>query len=108
MRWIYSLLMMIVFLSSANGDNMTQINYLPPGGVVSNEKMAAAIAEIVLSSVYGQAEIKKELPLKVHLDNDEVWMISGTFNEPKGTLGGVAQILIRKRDGAVLGMIHGE
>jgi hypothetical protein len=37
-----------------------------------------------------------------------MWLISGTFNEATGSFGGVAEILINKRDGSVLGMIHGK
>ena len=33
---------------------------------------------------------------------------NGTFNEATGSFGSVAEILSNKRDGAVLGVIHGK
>lgn len=97
---------MAVLTQAVAGEDNERINYLPPAGVVHNEKIAIALAKTVLSSVYGQAQIKKQLPLKAHLSSSEIWLVSGTFNGGTSSAGGVANILIRKRDGAVVGMIH--
>ncbi len=106
MKRLYCLLLMGVLSQAVAGEYNEKINYLPPLGVVHNEKIAIALAKTVLSSVYGQAQIKKQLPLKANLSGSEIWIVSGTFNGPTNSSGGVAKILIRKRDGAVLGMIH--
>jgi hypothetical protein len=97
---------MAVLSQAAAGEDIAKINYMPPLGVVHDEKIAIALAKTVLSSVYGHAQIKKQLPLKAHLGSGEVWLVSGSFNGPANSEGGVVKILIRKKDGAVLGMIH--
>jgi hypothetical protein len=108
MRLLCSLFLVATLSANVRGDELSRIHYLPPAGVAKNEKIALDIAKIVLSSVYGEAQIKKQLPLTAKLINNEMWLISGTFNEATGSFGGVAEILINKRDGSILGMIHGK
>jgi hypothetical protein len=83
----------------------SRINYMPDEGIAKDAKTAIALANVTLTSVYGAAQIKQELPLRATLLPDGVWLVEGTLH-PKGANGGVATILIRKSDGAVLGMIH--
>lgn len=78
---------------------------MPEEGIAKDTKTAIALANVTLTSVYGAAQIKQELPLRAALLPDGVWLVEGTLH-PKGANGGVATILIRKSDGAVLGMIH--
>lgn len=108
MKIIFGFFLMIAFSANAKANDLSRINYLPSDGVVKNSEIAISLAKITLISVYGDSQIKKQLPLNARLINHETWLISGTFNEPSGSLGGVAEILLRKRDGAVLGMIHGK
>lgn len=108
MKWIISIFLTLATLSTAHCEETKYINYLPPDGIVKDEKMALTLAEIVLISVYGSELIKKELPLKAKLINGKIWLVSGSFNAPADSFGGVAEIRIRKKDGAVLGMIHGK
>lgn len=97
---------MAVLSQAVAGEEHEKITYLPARGVVHDNKIAIALAKTVLSSVYGQAQIKKQLPLKANLNGSGIWLVSGTFNGTTSSAGGVAKILIRRTDGAVLGMIH--
>lgn len=78
--------------------------FLPENGCVPDEKTALAIAEAVLLPVYGET-LEDDRPLRAHLMSDSVWVVIGTI--PEGVLGGVVYIEIAKRDGRILGMIHG-
>ncbi|HEX8613023.1 MAG TPA: NTF2 fold immunity protein [Telluria sp.] len=95
-------------MSTCLANDFSDVNYLPPGGVAADAKTASQLAEIVLKSVYGNKQIDAQLPLTAVLMENGVWQITGTFNLPPGSFGGVATILIRKKDGAVIGMIHGK
>ena len=56
--------------------------------------------------VYGKS-IFEQRPFKAELIGDSVWNVVGTFQN-KNTLGGVASVVIRKRDGSILEMTHGQ
>jgi hypothetical protein len=82
----------------------------PPNGYVPDEKTAVAVAEAVLSPVYGSKHIKHERPFKAALNNG-VWRVSGTLNcgkLPAGTIcvGGTAVVEIQKSDGRIISMVH--
>ena len=51
--------------------------YRPAKGFVPDEATAKAIAEAVLSPIYGNALVAKEKPLYAHLEKG-VWQIQGT------------------------------
>ena len=71
--------------------------------IVPNEQTAVAIAVAVLSNIYGAEHIEREASYNA-TEHDGFWYVSGTL--PKGKIGGVAHIKIRKKDGAVMGYIH--
>ena len=75
-------------------------------GIIPNAKAAVDLAKIILNYHYGEEDINEEKPLDVELVNNRVWYISGSL--PEDAVGGVAEILIQKSDGKVLGMIHGK
>ncbi len=78
----------------------------PKDGYVAKERTAIRIAEAVLSDIYGDEQLKLELPLTARLEND-VWIVTGTF--PKGNYyGGVASISIEKDSGCILSVSHGK
>lgn len=77
--------------------------FQPKGGVVRDAKTAEAVALAYLTPVYGEAKIRREMPLRATVSN-EVWTVNGTL--PRGSLGGTAQILICQRNGTVLSIIH--
>jgi hypothetical protein len=85
--------------------NINQVDFMPPEGVVPNEKVAISIAKSVLSSFYGEATIDRQQPLKATLLDENKWLVSGTSNSSAGKKGGVAYIVIMKSDGRVIGMI---
>ncbi len=103
------LLVTICIMPSMGGAmDWSNITNLPSGGVVRDEAIAVSIAEVILVSVYGADSIKRQMPLKAELERNEIWLVSGTFPSNSNTKGGIAYIRIRKKDGAVLGMIHGK
>lgn len=81
-------------------------NRLPEKGVLTTEESAIKVAETILVNVYGE-KVLEERPFKAKLEGD-VWIISGTFHCPKGSVckGGVAHIEINKKDGKVKSVIR--
>jgi hypothetical protein len=78
----------------------------PKDGYVAKERTAVRIAEAVLGDIYGDAQIRFELPLTAKLEN-EVWTVTGTLPATKGYYkGGVATILISKDSGCILSVSH--
>jgi hypothetical protein len=83
--------------------NNPNSSYFPKDGFVSNKEIAIKIAEPVLFNIYGEKNILKQKPYQVHLI-DSVWVINGTI--PEDMVGGNFWILINKRDGKILRVIH--
>lgn len=86
-------------------------------GFVPNKETAAKIAVAVWSPIYGEEAINNETPYRVKLIEDSIWIVEGSFIGEKdlrhllfkdAILGGTAYVEIRKSDGKVLRMIHGE
>ncbi len=80
-------------------------NYQPKDGYVPDAATAIAIAQAVWGPIYGKEHITHEKPFKATLHNG-VWRVEGSL--PKGYLGGVAVAEISKKDGRILGVIHGK
>jgi hypothetical protein len=78
----------------------------PPNGFVPNAETAIRIAEAVWIPIYGEKQIESEKPFKATL-RDDVWIVTGT-DLPEGSLGGVAEAHISKRDGCILRVTHGQ
>jgi len=79
--------------------------YRPKEGYVPDAKTAVRIAEAILIPIYGDEQIKSELPLTAIL-KDNVWTVTGSL--PPGMAGGVAEVRISKMTGEILGVIHGK
>lgn len=75
-------------------------NYVP------TERVACQIAEIILTPIYGEDNIKKQKPFKATLVRDSVWVVVGVQKEIE--IGGVAHIEIQKRDCKILKVTHGK
>lgn len=75
----------------------------PKAGVIATSKVATAVAFSYLVPIYGEAVIRRELPLRASLA-DGVWTVDGTL--PQGSIGGTAHILLCQRNGTVLSIIH--
>ena len=77
---------------------------LPKYGHINDHKKAIKIAEKNWFKIYGKNKIISERPYQVELLNNKYWIVCGTL--PKGYKGGTAVIIIRKKDGQVLGIWH--
>lgn len=80
--------------------------YQPSRGIISTPRMAAHIAEIYLTAIYGSDLIRRELPLKVSIDR-EIWHITGK-DLGANVVGGVAEIDLCQATGQVLRVVHGK
>ena len=83
----------------------TSDNYRPHTGYVPNPETAVQIAEAVLLPIYGKEQVESERPFVANLNGD-IWTVEGSL--PDGWLGGVAEVDIRKSDGKIMRLIHGE
>lgn len=72
---------------------------------VPNEKTAIAIAKAIWLPIYGKS-IKREKPYIAYLNRDDIWVVNGTFHGLR--FGGVAYAFIRKKDGKIIYVIHGQ
>jgi hypothetical protein len=77
---------------------------VPPDGFVPDADTAEKISEVILVRFFGETETNMEKPLTVTLE-DGVWIVKGTM--PPNLLGGIAELHISKKDGAILFMSHG-
>lgn len=79
----------------------------PNNSIVSLElskEIAIKLAEIYLVNIYGERVLKQK-PWVIEY-NDDNWIVKGQL--PKGMLGGVAEIEIRRTDGKILRYTHGK
>lgn len=82
-----------------------QIDALIENHPVRTSEDALKIAEKVWFELFGEDTIISERPYIVSFDKKNgVWLVSGTLNGYE--MGGVANILIRKSDSAVLAVWH--
>jgi hypothetical protein len=70
---------------------------------VSTPDAAAGIAEAVADGIYGEAQIHEQRPYQV-TDTPIHWIVRG--NRPQPSVGGGFEIIINKRDGAILHVTH--
>jgi hypothetical protein len=72
---------------------------------VPNEVVAIAVAEAIVTGVYGREQIQSEKPLVASLDRG-AWTVSGTMSERRP--GGVFVIRINQNDSKVVSMTNGK
>ena len=81
-------------------------------GVIATPQLAARVACVVLSEIYGSANINRQKPFCVDLVNGNVWSVFGGQYPGKSynrfDAGGCASIDFQKSDGMVLFYIHGK
>ena len=77
----------------------------PKDGFVPDAATAIKIALAVWEPIYGAGEIAQQKPYRAYL-KDEVWIVTGTL--PDDMVGGVAYAEIRKKDGCIITVSHGE
>jgi hypothetical protein len=93
-----------------------QQSYNAKAGMVPDKETAIAIADIILSKIYGKANIQREKPFNVKLKQDvkpkgDFWQVTGSLPKPPPGLvatGGVAVIEIYKKDGRIRRVFHEE
>jgi hypothetical protein len=99
----------VIFLVTRKEQESPQVNTLETEmdnkvDVDLDRESAIQIAEIVLTRVYGK-DVLNERPWQVS-EVQNIFKIEGTL--PMGYVGGVAEIEIRRTNGAVVSIIHGQ
>lgn len=74
--------------------------YKLPKGVIPDAKTAAKVGTYILSSIYGDENVKQETPFITQLLYDKVWLSTGTLNKEDER--GRFYIYIQKSDGRIL------
>ncbi len=74
--------------------------FIGGGDVISNAKIAVEVAKPILFNAFGKEIIEKDLPFRVELINDSIWLLSGTLSEK--TLGGTFHMSMLKWNGQVI------
>ncbi len=81
-----------------------QFNYEPPNGVVPDSETAIDLAVVFLSKIYGKETIQQEKPFNA-VFRDGYWVVYGSL--PRGyQVGGVAVIVIKKKNGEIINISH--
>jgi hypothetical protein len=114
MRYIRMLLTTLA-LGTASGVVFAQkgkLGIVPKEGFVPDAATAKAIAEAVLTPVLGKEMVASERPFRATLRKD-IWIVMGSVScegAPAGAHcpGGSAEVHIRRRDGSVILMTHGQ
>lgn len=106
MRTALLLSIVAALATPSAGSQVTLASYMPPNGFVPDAATASRIAEAVWIPIWGEAQVAAEKPFKATLYGD-VWTVTGK-DLPPGTVGGVAEADISKRDGRILRVIHGQ
>ena len=100
---IFALCALALFASFATAGQKAS-----PGieGAALTADAAVDIARTVAVARFGKAVIQREEPLTAELNASNNWIVTGTM--PRGSLGGVVEVEIARRDGRVLRMVHGQ
>jgi hypothetical protein len=101
--WLVYFVLVIAGVVAASSQSRS--GYKPQAGFVPDAKTAIAVAEAVLTPIYGEKQIAAERPFSAQL-KDGVWTVSGSL--PAENVGGVAEIKIHKSDAAVIFVLHGK
>jgi hypothetical protein len=78
-------------------------SFHPKAGFVPDSTTAIAVAEAVLTPIYGRDTVQAERPYSAKLEGD-VWTVTGFL--PQGHVGGTAIVRISKADAKILFLIH--
>lgn len=87
------------------GLNFEEENDLARKELVSSKAMALQLAEIYVANFYGEDTAASEKPYAI-VDNGNEWLISGQHDAIQ-VVGGVFLIVISKKDGKVIALMHG-
>jgi hypothetical protein len=78
--------------------------FVPANGFVPDGATAVAIAEAVLTPIYGRVQVEAERPFSASLTGGN-WTVEGSL--PAGYVGGVAEVVIEKSTGRIVRVTHG-
>lgn len=73
--------------------------------IIKDSSTAINVAEPILFSIYGKANIIKQRPYEIYFI-DNYWVLTGTL--PKAWVGGTFLIIIDSRNSKVLKITHGK
>lgn len=89
-------------MSSDEAEAGLYVNELIHGGVIAEPAVALEFAALVLRSLQGSDELKKQQPLRI-TDQGATWHVRGNYQQPGAAPGsGSWFITLRKRDAKVL------
>jgi hypothetical protein len=100
----------LCLLTALLGSAAKEHSYRPKEGYVPDQGTAVRIAEAVLTPIYGQDIVNRQRPFRAVLAKG-VWTVTGTIRPgPPGALsfGGVALVMIAKKDARILRVTHGK
>ncbi len=103
LRWLGVLLCCLCVAGMISAQNEVG-KKIPERGFVPDEKTAIKIAEAILAPIYGDQQVAGERPFHAVLVGG-IWSVEGTLHSD---LGGVATVRLRRKDGAILSVIHGK
>jgi hypothetical protein len=90
--------------TSSNGENAEVFRSFQRalyGDALKDEATALAVAEILIRSSFGDAELLRQRPLKIKSE-DQSWIIEGSFNAEGKTVGeGPVVVRLNKADATV-------
>ena len=74
-------------------------------GAIRNARVATVVAEVILSDIYGEANIRRQRPFKATIKNG-LWTVTGSLPKDHIIVGGTAEIVLRKSTGEVIRIVH--
>ena len=74
--------------------------FIRGGHVIPNAKTAVEVAKPILYNEFGKDKVDRDLPIRVELINDSIWVLTGTL--PPKSLGGTFHMTMLKWNGQVI------
>lgn len=102
-RWIVFLIAVCLLIGGTSMQGADSFH--PKEGFVPDRDTAIAVAEAVLTPIYGRDTVQAERPYIAKLEGG-VWTVIGSL--PKGHAGGTSIVRISKEDARILFLIHGK
>jgi hypothetical protein len=98
------LLLIAILAMMTNTPRADEHSYSPADGFVPDVATAVAIAEAILTPIYGRTQVEAERPFSAS-QKDGSWTVLGHLKT--GQAGGVAMVVIDKSTGRIIRVTHG-
>jgi hypothetical protein len=98
------LLTLVLVALMTMGTNAQERSFIPPNGFVPDSATAVAVAEPILTPIYGRNQVEIERPFSASL-GDGNWTVEGHLRA--GYVGGVARVIVEKATGRIVSVTHG-